>query len=227
MCWQSEEKEKFFASMSHEMRNPLNSLLGAIDLLINQQGNPNLITNPKILSSAKFSGEILHTLIDNILDFSKIRMGKMDLNFSGIDLREKLLKVINMFEQQARKKGIRLEYHPDETLPPVLQMDCLKINQIIINLIGNAIKFTNTGRVVLKTSWYQFSKLELRQQNYIKEKINELRAQSSREDIYFNVDEQSNKNMLNISPLKNPAIIKTFGTYFLCLLIYIRHIIYI
>ena len=90
------------------MRNPLNSLIGSIDIL-NEQESMNRGTSVnkkkiKILSSAKFSGEILRTLINNILDFSKLRVGKMVNNLNSIDLRETILNLLNMFEPFGQKE---------------------------------------------------------------------------------------------------------------------------
>ena len=180
------------------MRNPLNSLLGAKELFINKQADigeaePEKQINPKLLYSAKFSEEILHDLIGNILDFSKLRAGKMDLLISSVDLREKLYNLVNMFTNQATKKKIGLEYHADEGMPVALQVDYHKLNQVVINLLGNSIKFTKYGRVVLKTNWYEFPDIYPDSEK-IKAQISILKAESSREDILLGVDE-------NLSPL--------------------------
>ena len=138
------------------MRNPLNSLLGTMDMVLKQVGENQRI-DMKLLQSGKFSGEILVNLIGNILDFSKLRQGKMELVTSVVDVREKLGKIITMFESMAIQKGIYLRYNPGKIVPPNLETDFNKLNQIIINLLGNSTKFTAKGGVGLKTSWFPLS----------------------------------------------------------------------
>ena len=184
---ESESKETFFASMSHEMRNPLNSLLGTLEIIkLNlASGQP---IDPKILQSAQFSGETLVNLIGNILDFSKIRGNKMDIVLSLTDVRERLSNILAMYSQLAIKKGISLEYLPDFTLPASLQLDHNKLNQCLVNLVGNSIKFTPKGGIiVVKTSWTPISNENL-DHFQIKQNVDNILTQSSREDILTNVD---------------------------------------
>ena len=175
------------------MRNPLASLLGTIDLLIlsiNAKQNSSLNKfDPELLRSAKFSGEILLNLIGNILDFSKIRTGKMIINEVAVDLREKCNNVVSMFIGQAEKNKTKLEYMPDNALPPVLLIDYNKLNQVLLNLIGNSIKFAQGGRVLLKTTWFEGNPNE---NLNLQHKINELFEDSFREEYLNAVEEDIN-----------------------------------
>jgi two-component system, sensor histidine kinase len=145
----SEEKEIFFASMSHELRNPLNSLLGSIELLDEADEALKL----SLLDNAKVCSETLLVLIGNILDFSQMKAKKLLLHYSPGDIKDAILKIGKMMNTLAQNKGIYLKIKFRKQLFPLLEFDYNKLSQIMINLLGNAIKFTAKGGVRVYVDW--------------------------------------------------------------------------
>ncbi len=144
------EKEIFFASVSHELRNPLNALIGSIELIPDKQGK----INKEILETAKICGDTLLHLIGNVLDVSKIEANKLTLSNSPSILPETLKKITRMGRAMARNKGIFLKLISDKKIPECLEFDNPRLLQVLTNLISNAVKFTDKGGIFLKADWY-------------------------------------------------------------------------
>ena len=143
-------KSEFLAVMSHEMRTPLNAVLGFSDLLLTTTTlDPQQIT---WLSSICTSSESLHTLINDILDFSKIEAGRFTLHPEPVTLLPLLNEVTDMFAPRAAEKGLifTLETSPD--LPETITIDRLRLRQILVNLVANAVKFTASGSVTIRVA---------------------------------------------------------------------------
>ncbi|GAA6623148.1 response regulator [Scytonema sp. NUACC26] len=141
-------KSLFIANMSHELRSPLNAILGFSRLI---QRTPNLsVENLENANIIIRSGEHLLSLINQVLDFSKLESGRTTLNEKNFDLYCLLDELENMFQQRAREKGLELvcTYSPD--VPKYIRTDEVKLRQALINLISNGIKFTDRGRVLVK-----------------------------------------------------------------------------
>jgi PAS domain S-box-containing protein len=143
----SKAKSDFLANMSHEIRTPMNAIIGMTDLLLDTH-----ITKAQreYLSIVAESGEALLTLINDILDFSKIEAGKLDLHPVGFDLREHLGDTLRSLALRAHRKGLELASHFAPEVPIIVVGDPDRLRQIVVNLVGNAIKFTESGEVVLK-----------------------------------------------------------------------------
>lgn len=140
-------KSEFLASMSHEIRTPMNAILGFTDLL-----GP-LLTDPlhkSYVEAIRVSGKGLMTLINDILDLSKIEAGKMELKLAPVNLGLLVLEVYRIFENQAALKGIRFVTQVSPELPDSLLLDEARLRQVLINLIGNAVKSTECGEVRLE-----------------------------------------------------------------------------
>ena len=140
-------KSTFLANMSHEIRTPMNGVIGMASLLSEthlteeqQDYNDTILT----------CGDNLLTVINDILDFSKIESGNMELEHEDFDLRSSVEEVMDLFSQKVAIKGLDLNYLIDLDVPPQIVGDSLRLKQILINLINNAIKFTHEGEVYLK-----------------------------------------------------------------------------
>lgn len=143
----AELKAQFLANMSHEIRTPLNGIIGIVKLLEKTDLNQKQQTYLNAVSS---SSEQLMGIINDILDLSKIDSGKMELNKVEFNFNELVRSLIDVMEIKAGFKGIRLRYHIDQDVPEILIGDPIVLNQILYNLIGNSLKFTQEGEVSLK-----------------------------------------------------------------------------
>jgi PAS domain S-box-containing protein len=139
-------KSSFLAMMSHEIRTPMNGVIGAASLL---QSTPLSPLQDEFVRTIQVSGESLLTLIDDILDYSKIEAGKIELESIPFSLHRCIEDAFDLFIQSAARKNIELICHIDEAVPQAVQGDPTRLRQILINLLGNAVKFTENGEVHL------------------------------------------------------------------------------
>lgn len=143
----AQSKQQFMSTMSHEIRTPLNEVIGITNLLL--QGNPRE-DQMDFIKTLKFSGNHLLTLVNDVLDYNKMESGKIIFEQTQFNLGEFLDEILRSYSFRSKAKNLNFEIRKGNQLPEVVIGDQIRLNQILSNLLSNALKFTNTGSIVVK-----------------------------------------------------------------------------
>jgi len=147
----AQNRNMFVASISHDLKGPLNSLLGCLDLLKNSSRLSSV--EKEDLLTALYSGEIMSYLIANILDTSKINAGRFSIDRIPMNPMEEIEKIVKIERKLTKKKGLRLYKKVLTQMPKLVYSDAMRLSQILINLLSNSVKFTSKGYIALILSW--------------------------------------------------------------------------
>lgn len=142
--WHSEQKSRFLAQVSHEIRTPLTAMLGCVDVLLESVQTEKLQSDVRLLRT---QGETLRILVNDFLDLAKIEQGKLKIERKPIELAKLLGETRSLMEPLAQEKGLTLNCTANVPVPQIIVVDPYRLRQVLINLVGNAIKFTQEGNV--------------------------------------------------------------------------------
>ena len=154
-------KSSFLANMSHEIRTPINAVLGMDEMILRESREKNTLAYAEDIETA---GRTLLSLINDILDFSKIEEGRMEILPTQYEMFSVINDLVNMIRDRADKKGLKLKIHVDKNIPHLLYGDEIRIKQVVLNLLTNAVKYTEKGEVGLEVSFFFIGADEIRLQ---------------------------------------------------------------
>jgi signal transduction histidine kinase len=145
-------KNDFLAAMSHELRTPMSAIIGFSDIMLEDESNPEKINNLKIIHE---SAQTLLSLIDNILDFAEVESGHIDLKINDFSMRNLLNRIYERFLEKAEKKNLFFKIGSEVSAPKWLSGDEYRIEQVVANIVDNALKFTSSGKVGVVYSYHE------------------------------------------------------------------------
>jgi signal transduction histidine kinase/CheY-like chemotaxis protein len=187
-------KTTFLANMSHEIRTPMNAILGFADLLGSEQLNEE---QEELLGRIHANGTLLLRIIDDILDLSKFEAGKMPIEKSPLSYSELVDEVVNSLSMMAQKKGILIEVETLNSIPASIYSDPVRVRQILVNLIGNAVKFSEKGPI----------KIRLKSESV----GNKIKISTEVQDFGIGISEDGQRQIFQAFGQADSSIIRKFG----------------
>ncbi len=155
----SQAKSAFLANMSHEIRTPINAVLGMNEMILRETKDKTILS---YASNIKNAGVNLLSIVNDVLDFSKIEAGKMELLQENYELSSLIIDIVNMTQERAQNKGLKYELNISPNLPKTLFGDSIRIKQCILNLLTNAIKYTNKGSITFLIDYKKIDENNIR-----------------------------------------------------------------
>ena len=185
----NEMKSEFLANMSHEIRTPMNGIIGMVEMLAETKLSAE---QQEYVDNIKVSNEHLLAIIDGILDLSKVESGKMTIDSIPMNISSLCNEVVSLFAVKARQRGLTLDYHYTEALSPYIKGDPVRIKQIMVNLVNNAIKFTREGgRVTIDVKHMENNPCEDKYGNHKSICSHELQVEQA---SHYNTDDSGSVN---------------------------------
>ena len=185
----NEMKSEFLANMSHEIRTPMNGIIGMVEMLAETKLSAE---QQEYVDNIKVSNEHLLAIINGILDLSKVESGKMTIDSIPMNISSLCNEVVSLFAVKARQRGLTLDYHYTEALSPYIKGDPVRIKQIMVNLVNNAIKFTREGgRVTIDVKHMENNPYEDKYGNHKSICSHELQVEQA---SHYNTDDSGSVN---------------------------------
>ena len=187
-------KSSFLANMSHEIRTPINAVLGMDEMILRESQEESTLAYAADIETA---GRTLLSLINDILDFSKIEEGRMEILPTQYEVASLVNDLVNMIRDRAEKKGLKLDIHVDRDIPHLLYGDEIRIKQVALNLLTNAVKYTEKGKVCLEISFFYIGEDEIR----LRFKISDTGIGMKEEDMeklfspFSRIEEERNRSI--------------------------------